>query len=81
MGEENMPDKTVTGRLTQVERLGVSRLGNPRFEITLDDSDTYTTQSDASVSYEVTNFRIGRQVTLKLTRNNRVIGMAYGEGS
>jgi hypothetical protein len=81
MGEDGMPDKTVTGRLTQVERLGVSRLGNPRFEITLDGSDTYTTQSDASVSYDVTNFRIGRQVTLELTRSGRVTGMIYLEGS
>jgi hypothetical protein len=64
---------TITGRLTQVDRLPSSRYGNPRFEVTLDNADTYRTGVDAAVGYEVLNFRIGQQVTLTVQGSRRSV--------
>ena len=62
--------KEVTGRLERVERLATSRNGNPRYAVTIDAggtySETYQTGVDASVAYEVTNYKMGRRVTLTL---------------
>lgn len=62
--------KEVTGILERVERRPSSRNGNPRFAVTIDAgghySETYVTGVDASVAYGVTNYKMGRRVTLTL---------------
>lgn len=68
------------GRLTHVERLPASRLGNPRFRLTLDERETFLTQTDGAVGYAVDNFRVGRKVVLTLTRAGRVSDMTYEDG-
>lgn len=60
--------REITGRLERVERERSSRYGNPRFSVTIDAggtySETYKTGVDASVAYEVQNYKIGRRVTI-----------------
>lgn len=74
---------TLTGlHITGTERLHNSVNGNPRFNIAFVDGDgqphVYTTQSDASVSYDVENVarehrdNPGATVTVELTRAGRV---------
>lgn len=62
--------REVTGTLERVERMRSSANGNPRFAVTIDAggtySETYQTGVDASVAYEVTNYKMGRRVTLTL---------------
>lgn len=72
-----MSESTVTGRLTEVERLPSSPSGNPRFRLTVGGKE-YPTQVNASVSYEVENFRIGREVTLTLSRAGHVTDITEG---
>lgn len=67
--------KTVLGTLTNIERLGSSTNGNPRYAVTLNDSDTYRTLIDGSVGYEVTNHRVGSPVALTLGPRAAVIDM------
>jgi len=55
--------KQITGRLERVERRQSSRYGNPRFAITVD-GRTRLTEVDGSVGYAVTNYRVGREVSL-----------------
>lgn len=71
---------TVTGRLTSVDRLNSSRNGNPRFTLTLDDTNSYRTIVDGSVGYEVSNYRIGTMVTLTLNRREMVEYMVKADG-
>lgn len=71
--------RTVTGVLTNVERMKSSYYGNPRFALTLDGKDKYRTGVDAAVGYEVENHKVGRVVTLTLSgARDSVIGMRYG---
>ena len=76
--------REVIGRLQTVKRLPSSQYGNPRWAITLDTDGLwgieYRTQANASVGYEVPNFKQGRQVTLTLSKRGGVIGMRYVEG-
>lgn len=68
--------------LTGTERLKNSVNGNPRFNIAFVDQDgqphVYTTQSDASISYDVENLARehsrdpGATVTVELTKAGRV---------
>ncbi len=62
--------REITGRLEGVQRERSSRNGNPRFAVTIDAggtySETYQTGVDASVAYEVTNYKRGQRVTLTL---------------
>ena len=79
-----MTTRTVTGTLSYVEREASSASGNPRWAIALDtggyEPETYVTGIDASVGYEVTNFRAGRKVTLTLKgKREAVIGMEYSK--
>lgn len=72
-----MSESTVTGRLTSILRLPSSPSGNPRFRLTVG-GRTYPTRVNASVAYEVENFRIGREVTLTLSRAGHVIDITEG---
>jgi hypothetical protein len=72
-----MPKQTVTGRLTNITRLVSSSQGNPRFEVTLDGVKIYATIVDGSVGYSVENHRVGRLVTLTLTKSGLVEDMNY----
>jgi hypothetical protein len=60
------------GRIESLERLTNSRNGNPRFAITLGDTDgifgTWNTAADASFSYEIGNpgKRVGSWVILTI---------------
>jgi hypothetical protein len=68
---------TVETTLRGRTRLYNSANGNPRFTLHTDDGD-FTTQSDAAVSYEITNitdhrdFGEGRRVELTMTPARRV---------
>jgi hypothetical protein len=67
----------ITGRILATERLKLSRNGNPRFRIMIENHGMYTTSSDASVSYDIDNWsRSGEVVEWTLTRAGRV---AYGQ--
>lgn len=66
--------KTITGTLEWVERLGSSRNGNPRFAVTVDDTE-FRTQIDGSVGYEVSNHRVGSEITLVLGARSAVVDM------
>lgn len=71
------------GTLEKVERMQSSYYGNPRFRLTVA-GETYPTQVDGSVGYEVTNFKVGREIILTLVKGsgpNRVAGMRYADGS
>lgn len=70
----------VTGTLTGTHRRNSSANGNPNFDIILDGAEIYRTSNDASVGYEVTNFRIGSTVRLTLTKAGRVTNMNYVGG-
>lgn len=63
--------KQVTVTLEGVRRLHNSTNGNPRFELHTDQG-TFTTSSDASWNYEVTNYKLPALLTLTLTRAGRV---------
>ena len=62
--------REITGTLEGVQRERSSRNGNPRFSVTIDTggawAETYKTGVDASVAYEVTNYKRGQRVTLTL---------------
>lgn len=66
---------TVTGTVTDVQRIGCSVNGNPTYKITVD-GETYRTKSDAACSYAVSNYRPNRGVfhvvTMGLTAAGRV---------
>lgn len=65
-----MNTREETGILTHIERKRNSINGNPRYAVSIDAgghwSDTYLTQVDGSVGYEVTNFKRGSKVTLTI---------------
>lgn len=69
------PDMTHV-RILRADRLIMSRSGNPRFRITFYDQDgswTYKTKSDASVNYEVENYRNSKEwVDVWLTKSDTV---------
>lgn len=86
--------KTITGRLTDTERIGLSRNGNPSFRLTVQvkeerpnkafgifHTQEFRTETDGSIGYSVENFRTGREVILTLTRAGRVTDMTYADGS
>ena len=68
--------QTITGRLSQIERLEASNAGNPRWQITIDGSKQYKTAVNASVNYAVDNHRVGRPVPLTIDAG-QVIDMEY----
>lgn len=70
-------DTTVIVKVTDVERLRNSTMGNPRWEITgkvaAQYHDSFVTMSDASDSYSITESTlIGETVELTLTPAGRV---------
>lgn len=52
--------------ITGARRLANSRNGNPRYDVALSDGSVRLTQSDASCSYEISNYA-GRPVALDVT--------------
>lgn len=71
--------KTVTGRLESVERRESSYYGNPRFAIVVDGVKRLT-EVDGSVAYEVTNYKVGRRVTLTI-EGRSILDMTYEGGA
>jgi len=62
-----MSDTKRTGlKIVTLERLNLSRYGNPRFRVTFDDDTVAQTQSDASINYAIEN-RTYRDVPLTVT--------------
>lgn len=60
------------GVITKLERLRNSINGNPRFLITLDNGNTYTTVADGFIGYQLqTSEFIGPTVRLLIKRVNR----------
>lgn len=57
-------ETTVTGTLRVVERLRLSRLGNPAYLVAIGDR-VYKTWPNGSIAYEITNFD-GRDVRATL---------------
>jgi len=60
-----MQSNTDEGVITHLERLNNSINGNPAYRVTLDNGNSYRTQSDSSVSYEINNGTY-RDVTVRL---------------
>jgi hypothetical protein len=59
--------------ITGIRRLTNSRNGNPRFDVAFSDGTVATTQSDASVSYDVTNKRnSGEKLDVTLTKAGKI---------
>lgn len=61
--------------IDSITRLTNSRNGNPRFKIHFEDGQTTTTQSDASVSYEMTNHNYPGRFRIKATPAGKVWGI------
>jgi hypothetical protein len=60
------------GVITKLERLKNSINGNPRFLVTLDNGNTYTTVADGFIGYQLqTSEFIGPTVRLLIKRVNR----------
>jgi len=77
---------SITGRLSYIERKPSSANGNPRYLVAIDlgneTANGYLTAVDGSVGYEVTNYRIGREVTLTLKgKRQYIVAMAYADGT
>lgn len=77
-----MKTTEITGKLSYIERARSSANGNPRYAVSIDignvTANTYLTGVDASVGYEVENFKIGRDVVLTLTvKRDNVVAMRY----
>jgi hypothetical protein len=68
-----MQSPTDEGVITHLERLNNSINGNPAYRVTLDNGNSYRTQSDSSVSYEINNgtYR-DATVRLLLTKAHRI---------
>lgn len=63
---------TDEGVIIHLERLNNSMNGNPRFAITLDNGNTYTTVADGFIGYQLQNSMfIGPTVRLLIKRVNR----------
>lgn len=78
---------TFTGEIIRIERLRLSRNGNPRMRVSFAGTGrgetwragpTLTTGTDAAVGYEIENaeWRDG-PVTVTLTRAGRIIGIRH----
>lgn len=54
-----MTTKTVTGRVTRTERIGLTVWGNPMYWVGIEDEnghdDIYRLSNDASLAYEINN--------------------------
>jgi len=76
-----MSDNQVTGRIAKLDRLNNSTNGNPTWRITLDGGEVLRTQSDAAVSYGLSNpeYR-DALVRFDLTKAGRVYGATVLEG-
>lgn len=46
---------TVTGRVTATEHVSTSMYGNPAYNVTLDNGETYRTMDNAMLAYAITN--------------------------
>lgn len=70
-----MSNATVTGRVISTEHAGTSVNGNPSYDVTLTDGNTYRTTSDSSLAYGITNpvYRDNLH-TFGLTRAGRLNG-------
>ena len=58
--------------ITHIERLNNSVNGNPRFEITFSDGSTHRTQSDASISYSITNKEFRGPINVWLSKRRTI---------
>jgi hypothetical protein len=75
--KDNTMRKTVYVKITQVERVGTSRNGNPTYRIYTTTGDTFLTETDGQIGYAATNYRPRRDekftpVKLTLIARNRV---------
>lgn len=76
--------RKLTGlRITGYTLLNNSRMGNPRFAVRFDNAETYITESDNSLAYEIRNFTHSkyenRTFTIELGRWNRITRMELEE--
>lgn len=64
---------TDEGMIKEVERLGYTTLGNPRFRVHMDNGNVYTTKSNSNVAQDLDNgmYR-GVTVRLLLTEAHRI---------
>lgn len=65
--------------IDRVERLGTSHYGNPYYEVwAFDEAKCFyrmRTSINAGVNYEITNYRRGDKVNVKLTRAGRIYAL------
>jgi len=65
----------VTGLVTETKRIGTSVNGNPSYDVTMSNGQTYRTSSDSSLSYEITNRNFRNEAhTFELTAAGRLSG-------
>ncbi len=77
-------ERSVTGIVTRVERVGTSRMGNPTMRVTLstptppfDGVASFLTASDSSLAYGIENAEYrDKPHVFGLTRANRLNGYA-----
>ena len=74
MSTNERPVRTIAS----IERLPLSRMGNPRFHVMFTDGSGAMTQSDASIGYEIGNagMREGCTVTVQFSRAGRITNMS-----
>jgi len=62
--------------IDHVIRLNNSKNGNPRYDVHFTNGESYRTQSDGSVNYDIDNIMMskntGRPVTVQLTPGRRI---------
>jgi len=55
MSEIYMIDKQINGLLTVVKKMPLSRMGNPKYRVEIN-NEIFETETNASLGYEITNF-------------------------
>lgn len=64
--------QTVTGVIETIDRLHNTRAGNPQYEITLDNGESYITYPNANFAYALTGNEDGKTATLTIGRLARI---------
>lgn len=64
---------TVSGKVTEIERVGYTASGNPKMFVTLDNGQRYRVKNDAAISFRIENGEYRRQThTFQLSQDNQI---------
>lgn len=70
-------EKTVTGVIESIDRRPNTRAGNPQYEITLDNGESYLTYPNAGFTYALTGREDGKTATLTIGRLARIESIVF----